>query len=86
MLRSRSCQSVGEKFTKYIDFEAYLAKFEVSTYTKFTKDDCRTIAVTNKRLGTGKINVPSFCDNPTGRACRPPSEEDICRCAPGNSG
>ena len=29
-------------------------KFEVSSCTKFTKDDCRTIAVTNKRLGTGQ--------------------------------
>ncbi|KAK2159549.1 hypothetical protein LSH36_151g07060 [Paralvinella palmiformis] len=35
-------------------FEAYHAKFEASTYTKFTKDHSRTIAVTNKRLGTGQ--------------------------------
>jgi len=51
-----------------IDFEAYLTKFEVSTCFKFTKYDCRTIAVTNKRLGTGqrKINASSFCDDPAG--------------------
>jgi len=36
------------------DFEAYFAKFEASACTKFTKDDCRTIAVTNKRLGSGQ--------------------------------
>ena len=30
---------VGQKFTKYLDFEAYLGKFEASTYTKVTKDD-----------------------------------------------
>ena len=46
--------SGGQKFTKYLYFEAYLAKFKASTYTKFTKDDRRTIAVTNKRLDTGQ--------------------------------
>ena len=46
--------SVVQKVTKYFDFEGYLAKFKASTYTKFTKQDCRTIAVTNKRLGTGQ--------------------------------
>jgi len=44
--------SVGQKCTKYLDFKASPAKFEASTYTTtFTKDNCRTIAVTNKRLG-----------------------------------
>jgi len=44
------------------DFEAYLAKFKA----KFTKDDCQTIVVTNKRLGTGQtpcketLLVPHF--------------------------
>ena len=49
-----------------INFEECLAKFEASTSTKFTKDDCRTITVTNKRLGIGqapfieKLMCPHF--------------------------
>jgi len=46
---------VSQKCTKYRDFEAYLAKFEASTYAKFAKDDCWTIAVTDERLGTGQM-------------------------------
>jgi len=34
-----------------INFEAYPAKFEAPTCTNFTKDDGRTIAVTNNREG-----------------------------------
>ena len=45
---------VAQKFTKYLYFEAYLAKYEASTYTKLTKDNCDTIAVINKRLGRGQ--------------------------------
>ena len=52
--------SVGQKCTKYLDFEAYLAKFEASTCTKFTKDDCRTIAVTtNLNVRTDAIQRSS---------------------------
>ena len=36
-------------------FEAYLAKFEASTCTKFIKNDRGTITVINKRLGRGQI-------------------------------
>ena len=37
--------SVGQKCTKCLDFEAYLAKSETSTYKKFAKDEIRLYQV-----------------------------------------